>query len=94
MSEQEEINYQVPDDIAENLSKLGLSVPVWERALTSTEIQYFVDRWPFLQILSTNTLDSYHEVQLLIARKSNWTILNYGDAMASSPGAFLFGGVS
>ncbi len=92
VEDQEKNKNNLPEEITDNLKRLGLAVPVWEREVTAAEIQYFIDRWPFLQILSMNALDSLEEVELLRAKKSNWTILNYGDALASSPGEFLFGG--
>lgn len=91
-SDKQKINHPTPDEIFDNLNQLGLSVPIWDRDVTPAEIQYFLDRWPFLQILSINSVDSLEDVELVTAKKSNWTILNYGDAMASSPGEFLFGG--
>lgn len=78
-------------EVTDNLKQLGLAVPVWDREITHAEIQYFIDRWPYLQILSTNKLEPLDEVQYVTA-KSNWTIINYGDALTSSPGKFLFGG--
>src|SRR3990167_2918354 len=84
-------SYHLPPDLAEGLKKVGLTVPVWDREITDEEIQYFLDRWQFVQILSNNVLDPFSAVKRVKA-KTDWTILNYGDAMATSPGAFLFGG--
>lgn len=89
---QKDLNYQLVDDVADQLGKLGLAVPVWDRPVTPEEIHYFLDRWPFLQILSGNEVDAFDEVERVTARRSGWTILNYGDAITTSPGAFLFGG--
>jgi hypothetical protein len=75
------------------MRQLGLAVPVWERPVTPFEVQYFLDRWPFLQIISTNELPILEEAQVLTAPNS-WVVLSYGDAMASSPGQFLFGAAS
>ncbi len=79
------------DGIEQGLKKLGLTVPVWDREVTKAEIQYFIDRWLYLQILSTNKVDTFDEVQQVRA-KTNWNILSYGDALTSSPGEFIFGG--
>lgn len=84
-------SYSLPADVAATLKKIGVAVPLWDRAVTPEEIQYFLDRWPYLQILSSNIIDPFEQVEQVTA-KSNWIILNYGDAMASSPGKFLFGG--
>lgn len=81
------------DDALENMRQLGLAVPVWERPVTPFEVQYFLDRWPFLQVISTNELPILEEAQVLTAPNS-WVVLSYGDAMASSPGQFLFGAAS
>lgn len=84
-------SYSLPPEVLEGLKKIGLTVPVWDRALTHEDIQYFLDRWLFVQIVSSNLLDPYPEVKRVRA-KTCWTILNYGDAMSTSPGAFLWGG--
>ena len=81
------------EDALENMRQLGLAVPVWERPVTPFEVQYFLDRWPFLQVISTNELPILEEAQVLTAPNS-WVVLSYGDAMASSPGQFLFGAAS
>lgn len=84
-------SFDIPEEISYTLKKFGIAVPIWDREITKAEIQYFLDRWLFLQILSSNKVDQFDDVKRERA-KSNWTILNYGDAMAASPGEFLFGG--
>jgi len=90
MSYEERPSVPLLAEAIESMKKMGLGLPIWDRPVSSAEIQYFLDRWPFLQILSTNELPVREEVEQLKA-PSGWTVLNYGDAFASSPGQFLFG---
>ena len=83
--------YDLPEEVSSALKKFGLATPIWEREVTKEEIQYFLDRWLYIQILSRNKIEQFPEVKLEKA-SSNWTILNYGDAMAASPGEYIFGG--
>ena len=72
--------------------KLQLDVNVL-RDITPDEIQYLLDMCPFLQIVDTVVQyveEMPPEVQFVQAR-SGWTILDYGDAMSSSPGERILG---
>lgn len=60
--------------------------------VNASDILYIAERWQFLQVVeSGGSKEPFDEPQLITA-KSGWTIINYGDAMATSPGKFLFGG--
>jgi len=89
MSNSSPSSYALPTDLVSTLKKMGLVTPVWEREITPEEIQYFLDRWLFVQIISTNNIPPLEQVKILTA-KSKWKIINYGDALTSSPGEFLF----
>ena len=78
------------DTLNQTLEQFGLAVPIWDRPVTREEIQYFLDRWPYLQIMSVQTVQPLPEAECILSKQSNWTIINYGDAMCSSPGEFLF----
>ena len=57
-----------------------------------SDILYLAERWQFLQVVESGGNKPALETPELITAKSGWTIINYGDAMATSPGKFLFGG--
>lgn len=84
------------DDMNQTLDevskKLNIDVSVL-REISPREIQYLLDMCPFLQIVDTvlHFVDEAPpEVQFIQAR-SGWTILDYGDAMTSSPGERILG---
>lgn len=90
MSENPRTSLPLLNEALDNLRKLGLGAAVWDRPVSPKEVQYFLDRWPFVQLLSTNELPVLPQVEQRTA-PTGWVILNYGDAMASSPGRHLFG---
>ena len=64
----------------------------WSRPISHQDVQFLLNHYPFLQILSLNPkFDPNHQIQL-IRSESGWTIQDYGCAHSSSPGEFLFGG--
>jgi hypothetical protein len=68
----------------------------WSRPISKADIQYIVDRWPFLEIKNpyaeeSEDEDDEKEVEFFTAM-SGWLIHDYGHTIASSPGIFLFGG--
>ncbi len=77
-------------DALENMRQIGLGTAIWDRPVSPQEIEYFLDRWPFLQIVSANQHPMFDQVEQLFA-PSGWVVLSYGDAMTSSPGRHLFG---
>ncbi len=81
-------------DIEELVEKASEKLHVeidWLRSITAEDIIYLLDHCPFLQIRDPNAELENQELKL-IAADSGWTIHDYGDAMSSSPGAFLYGG--
>ncbi len=80
---------ELPADLREQLDKLGLTDLVdWSTAIKPSDILYLLDHCPFLQIVSAQARPT-HEVKIIKA-PSGWDVLDYGDAMTSSPGKLLF----
>lgn len=78
-------------DWNKTLRRLGLH----EADITTVranDIAYLAKRWQFLQLVDLGGDQKSLEKPELITAKSGWTIINYGDAMATSPGKYLFGG--
>lgn len=66
----------------------------WSRPVKHEDVFYLVNRYPFLQMISSNpSFEGEMQVKLHTA-KSGWVIHDYGDAMSSSPGELLFGNYS
>lgn len=84
---------QIPDEVKAVADKLNINVDLF-RDISPEEIQYLLDLCPFLQIVDTVLHyvgdDQPPEVQFIKAR-SGWTILDYGDAMSTSPGKKILG---
>lgn len=73
------------------LHRLGLDKVDVANVRTS-DILYLAENWQFLQVTeNSGTRLAFEEPQLITA-KSGWTIINYGDAMATSPGKWIFRG--
>lgn len=73
------------------LNRLGLGkVDIAE--VRPTDILYIVDRWPFLQVIESSGSKQGLENPEFITASSGWTIINYGNAMSTSPGKYLFQG--
>lgn len=71
----------------------GLSVAQLELngPIRHEDVEYLLNRYPFLQIISTDPKFPEEGIQTkLIDAKSGWTIHDYGDAMSASPGELLF----
>ncbi len=58
----------------------------------NSDILYLAKHWQFLQVIDSGGNQKPLEKPELITAQSGWTIINYGDAMATSPGKYLFGG--
>lgn len=78
-------------DWQKTLARLGLSEPNITK-VRSSDILYFAKRWQFLQVVEGGGHIKPLEKPALIEGKSGWTIINFGDAMTTSPGKFLFRG--
>lgn len=73
------------------LDKLQLDLNNWDRPLTDSELEYLFDRFTHIQIATPNDpkLPAYNPPKIVTSR-SGWAILNYGNAISSSPGEYLF----
>lgn len=83
-------NEDLEKTIQEASEKLNLDIDVL-REITPEEIQYLLDHCPFLQIVGPEMALEKQDVKL-IQSESGWDIHDYGDALSSSPGRFVFGG--
>ena len=73
------------------LQRLGLG-EVDITQVSAEDVLYFAERWQFLQVVETSGTKQHLDKPELIEAKSGWTIINYGDAMATSPGKWIFRG--
>ena len=73
------------------LKRLGLG-EVDVRDVRTTDILWLAKQWQFLQVVDSSGNQKALEKPQLIEAKSGWTIINYGDAMATSPGKWIFRG--
>lgn len=73
------------------LHRLGLGKIDVTNVRTS-DILYLAENWQFLQVIENSGLRPALDEPELITAKSGWTIINYGDAMATSPGKWIFRG--
>ncbi|MCX7121439.1 MAG: hypothetical protein NTZ67_06665 [Gammaproteobacteria bacterium] len=73
------------------LARLGIG-EVDIRQVRATDILYLAQHWQFLQIVESGGTKTPFDEPQLIEAKSGWTIINYGDSMATSPGKYLYGG--
>ncbi len=78
-------------DWQKTLSRLGLIEPDITQVRDS-DILYLAKQWQFLQIVELSGERPHLEKPELIEAKSGWTIINYNDAMATSPGKYIFRG--
>ncbi len=74
-------------DKVEKLKEAAVGRPISEE-----DIRYLLELYPFLQVINNEaTFEDDAGVKLITAQKSGWTVHDYGDAMSSSPGRFMFG---
>ena len=66
-----------------NEQQRALVQSIWERPVTPAELQYFKDRWPYIQIVNSGETHGFGSVQLKQA-PTGWVIHDYGDAMSSA----------
>jgi hypothetical protein len=79
------------EDIQQNLDSIGLNVD-WRRRVSAGDVLYLLDQCPFLQISDTSLQLSYDLPPLkVVTAKSGWRIHDYGNALSSSPGEWMFG---
>lgn len=70
----------------------GFSMPGIDlNTIRPEDIQFLLNRYPFLQLISTAAnFSGGVEVEFHTA-ESGWVIQDYGDALSSSPGEYLYG---
>lgn len=73
------------------LKRLGLG-DVDPSDVRASDILWLAKQWQFLQVVESTGNQKTLEKPELIEAKSGWTIINYGDAMATSPGKWIFRG--
>ncbi|MDP1573305.1 MAG: hypothetical protein Q8L78_00025 [Coxiellaceae bacterium] len=73
------------------LARMGLAT-VDVTQVRDSDILYLAEQWQFLQVVeSGGHVPPLPEPQIITA-KSGWNIINFGDAMATSPGKWIFRG--
>lgn len=91
---EKQVQVQPVNELIDEMSKKLKIDPDVARKITPEEIHYLLDHCPFLQMVDTHA--SYEpvqeEVRIVTAESSNWDVHDYGDALCSSPGKFIFGG--
>ncbi len=85
-------NLEHEEQIQELTRRYGVKVADWGRKVTPEEIQWLLDHCPFLQMTAQGYFEPYDEPKIITASSSNWQILDYGNALGSSPGQLIFGG--
>lgn len=78
-------------DWEKTLSRLGLS-DVDITQVRPEDILYLADQWQFLQVVELSGEKAAYENPKVIKLNSGWDLIDYGNAMATSPGKLLFGG--
>ncbi|HLB56099.1 MAG TPA: hypothetical protein VJK30_02030 [Coxiellaceae bacterium] len=73
------------------LRRLGINDPDVSE-VRPNDILWLAKQWQFLQVVESGGHQKPLEKPQLIEAKSGWTIINYGDAMATSPGKWIFRG--
>jgi hypothetical protein len=82
--------------LSEIWSKRGEGLPAfeidWNKPIRHQDLLYLLNRrYPFLQMVNTDP-DFFGEYETkLVTAPNRWVIHDYGDAMSSSPGKYLFG---
>jgi hypothetical protein len=79
-------------DWQKTLRRLGIDGVSDIREVKASDILYLAKHWQFLQVVDSGGDQITLEKPVLFTAQSGWTIIDYGDAMATSPGKFLFGG--
>jgi len=89
----EQGNDEFEQELNEVAEKLNIDLD-WARQLRRDEILWLLDHCPFLQIVNPDMafVPVDEGLQVITAKSSGWDVHVYPDAMASSPGRFIFGG--
>lgn len=80
----------IEQTIQEASDKLNIDIDIL-REIDPKDVQYLLDHCPFLQLVGPEMLPEKVDVKI-IQSDSGWDIHDYGDALSSSPGRFIFGG--
>lgn len=87
----DEINKTQDAEWQKTLKRLGLGdIDITE--VRPSDVLYLAEHWQFLQVVESSGTREPLEKPEIIEAKSGWEIINWGDAMATSPGKLLFGG--
>lgn len=70
--------------------KLNIEIDALRR-ITPQEVEFLLDHCPFLQLLGPEIITDRPPFKIIQSR-AGWDIHDYGDALSTSPGRFLFGG--
>lgn len=76
----------------ERKNDLDISEVNWDRPITEEDINYLLQLYPYIQIM--NSEPEWGEdinTEFIKSRGSNWIIHDYGEALSTSPGKYLFG---
>lgn len=57
-----------------------------------SDILYLAEQWQFLQVVESGGHIQPRETPEILTAKSGWNIINFGNAMATSPGKWIFRG--
>jgi len=63
----------------------------WKRPISREDIQYLLDRYPYLQMINTEATFSYPITIRFVRSDSGWVMHDYGDAICASPGDAMYG---
>lgn len=71
--------------------KLGIEIDdLLMLPMTHENLLYLLDQCPYLQIVNSEVSGQMTAAPKLFKAQSGWTVLDYGDAMSSSPGELVF----
>lgn len=72
---------------------LGFSVTAidWTKPIGHAEVAYLLSRYPYLQMINSEAQWAEAVVPRFRKARNGWVMHDYGDAMSSSPGKYLFG---
>ena len=89
----EKISAEITADIEwqKTLKRLGIH-EAGIRDVRSSDILWLAKQWQFLQVVETSGSRLPLEEPEIIEARSGWSIINWGDAMATSPGKWIFRG--
>lgn len=73
------------------LSRLGIQ-EVDTGSVRASDVLYLLEQWQFLQVVESGGQIPPRETPEIRTAKSGWQIIHFGDAMATSPGKWIFRG--